>query len=353
MKRFIVCLVLSMVSVMSFAQNEDPVLKQYGRIWGYTDASGKWVIMPQWWYASAFNDGYAVVSDNGNSSFYYFIDRSGKKCFDKTFYSKDLSTAGFRNGVAKVQYIAGGTFYYLTTDGTLCSSEASAREYLTKGNVSTSFLPSNTANTWRQAISETTDGYVGVNAGVGEVSSKNDANQDTSAEKSSTCLGFFITYDYNSVLADMTDKSGGCSLGFGYKEYFHENVYAWAGIGLNMMFGKSNWEQGKDKYQTNTSSYHLQIPLSVGCSFLDRYVEFGTGPSFCFKLAENSKEKMNGKDVPKDKEMIKLEKEAWQEAKKFYMTWDINFNVFCGLKCGLRFPLMKDGGVIFSIGIGF
>ena len=354
MKRVILSFATLLVSIFCFSQNQDPILKQYGQIWGYADASGKWVIMPQWWYASPFSEGYAVVSDNSNSSMYYFIDRSGKKCFNLSFYSKDLTSVGFKNGVAKVQFMEGGSFYYLTKDGKTHYSESVANEYAKNGYVNPFSVPQTSPTAPTNVMTQTgptgNAGYsqnfaTGVPAVTAPQQNTSVSAQNGETELRNRCLGVFVTYDYDSEASELSDKSGGLSVGLGWKEYFHKNVFTWVGLGTRMFFTSTELEdiEGK-KYKLKGSQYNLIIPCNVGISFVDRTIELSTGPTFDIYLGSRSK--VDGKVQKKTEE----EKER---IKKFSVLWDINFNIFSCIRVGLKIPLKKEPGVLLSVGIGF
>lgn len=357
MKRVILSFATLLVSIFCFSQNQDPILKQYGQIWGYADASGKWVIMPQWWYASPFSEGYAVVSDNSNSSMYYFIDRSGKKCFNLSFYSKDLTSVGFKNGVAKVQFMEGGSFYYLTKDGKTHYSESVANEYAKNGYVNPFSVPQTSPTAPTNVMTQTgptgNAGYsqnfaTGIPAVTVPQQNTSVSAQNGETELRNKCLGVFLTYDYIPKISKLYEKSGGLSFGLGWKQYFHKNVFVWVGAGSRMFFSSDEVvnEENKKVKQKNTS-YNLVFPCNAGVSFLDRVVELGTGPSFNVFLGDRTK--LDGKVQEKTQE----QKESDKDMKRFSVSWDINFTLFSCIRVGLGIPLEEASFVRLSVGIGF
>lgn len=86
--------------------------------WGYIDKTGKWVIKPQFAYASSFRDGLAPVKLRPGKGEDWivgreettFIDKTGKAVFKPVSY---VLNARVSNGVAFLQHVStsstGGT----------------------------------------------------------------------------------------------------------------------------------------------------------------------------------------------------------------------------------------------------
>ena len=147
--------------------------------------------------------------------------------------------------------------------------------------------------------------------------------------------GFFsATYDFTDI--ENVSDAWGLSFVLGGKNYILRNLYTSYGVGLRMGFASN--------VDYKSSSYTLHLPVNVGASFMDRWLEIGTGPGFDVILS--SKTKLDGEvvyDLADD-----------ENSSRFGVTWGFNVRLMKMIKFEVNISLQKgSAGKLAGMSLGF